>query len=79
MSAISYGGYLAQNYFFREKGYLITGVIGGLYSSTATTVVLSRKAAELGNTPLLTASIVAASAMMYLRLTVIAAIRNNFV
>jgi len=74
VSAISYGGYLAQNYFFREKGYLITGVIGGLYSSTATTVVLSRKAAELGNTPLLTASIVAASAMMYLRLTVIAAI-----
>lgn len=76
VSAISYGGYLAQNYFFRQKGYLLTGIIGGLYSSTATTVVLSRKAAELGPTPLLNASILAASAMMYLRLIVIAAIFN---
>jgi len=76
VSAISYGGYLAQNYFFKQKGYLLTGIIGGLYSSTATTVVLSRKAAELGNTPLLTASIVAASSVMYLRLAVIAAIFN---
>lgn len=76
VSAISYGGYLAQSYFFRSKGYLITGIVGGLYSSTATTVVLSRKAAELGPTPLLTASILAASAMMYLRLIVVAAIFN---
>jgi len=76
VSAISYGGYLAQNYFFKQKGYLLTGIIGGLYSSTATTVVLSRKSAELGNTPIVTASIVAASAVMYLRLVAIAAIFN---
>jgi uncharacterized membrane protein (DUF4010 family) len=76
ISAISYGGYLAQKYFFRQKGYLIAGLIGGLYSSTATTVVLSRKASEIGNTRLMTASIVAASAMMYLRLIVVAAVFN---
>jgi len=76
ISAISYGGYLAQKYFFREKGYLLTGLIGGVYSSTATTVVLARKASEVGNTSLMTAAIVAASAMMYLRLIVVAAIFN---
>jgi len=76
ISAISYGGYLAQKYFFRQKGYLLTGLIGGVYSSTATTVVLARKASEIGNTRVMTAAIVAASAMMYLRLIVVAAIFN---
>ena len=76
VSAISYGGYLAQHYFFRQKGYLLAGVIGGLYSSTATTVVLARKARELGNSPLMTASIIAASSIMYLRLAAISAIFN---
>ncbi|WP_345987887.1 DUF4010 domain-containing protein [Sulfurimonas sp. HSL1-2] len=74
VSSISYGGYLAQKYIFRQRGYLIAGLIGGLYSSTATTVVLSRKAAEIGNRRLMTGAIVAASAMMYLRLIVIAVI-----
>lgn len=77
VSAISYGGYLAQKYFFKERGYLVAGIVGGIYSSTATTVVLARKASELGNTPVLTASIVAASAIMYLRLIFIAAIFNT--
>lgn len=76
VSAISYSGYLAQKYFFRQKGYLLAGLIGGLYSSTATTVVLARKASEIGNTRLMTAGTVAATAMMYLRLIAVAAIFN---
>lgn len=76
VSGISYGGYLAQKYFFRQQGYLVAGVVGGIYSSTATTVVLSRKARGIGNTSLMTASVVAASAMMYLRLIAVAAIFN---
>ncbi len=76
VSAISYSGYLAQKYFFRQKGYLLAGLIGGLYSSTATTVVLARKASEIGNTRLMTAATVAATAMMYLRLIAVAAIFN---
>lgn len=76
VSAISYGGYLVQKYFFRRKGYVIAGLVGGVYSSTATTVVLSRKAAEIGNRDLMTSAIVAASAMMYLRLVAVAAIFN---
>ena len=76
ISAISYGGYIAQKYFFPNKGYFLTGIIGGTYSSTATTVVLARKAAALGGSPVLDASIVAATSMMYLRLIVVAAIFN---
>ena len=77
ISAISYGGYIVQKYFFRQKGYLLAGIVGGIYSSTATTVVLSHKAKVLGTMPVLTASIIAASSMMYLRLVIIAAVFNR--
>jgi uncharacterized membrane protein (DUF4010 family) len=79
ISAISYGGYLVQKYFFRQKGYLLAGIVGGIYSSTATTVVLARKAKALGAMPVLTASIIAASSMMYLRLVIVAAVFNRSV
>lgn len=79
ISAISYGGYIAQKYFFRQKGYLLAGIVGGIYSSTATTVVLSRKAKVLARTPVLTASIIAASSMMYLRLVIVGAVFNRSV
>lgn len=76
ISAISYGGYLMQTYLFKEKGYLLAGILGGIYSSTATTVVMSRKMAETGFSYVLTASVIAASAMMYLRLIIVAAFFN---
>ncbi|WP_456451349.1 MgtC/SapB family protein [Hydrogenimonas sp.] len=76
ISAISYGGYLVQKYLFPNKGYFLTGIIGGTYSSTATTVVLSRKAAHAGPNPVLDAAIVAATSVMYLRLLAIACIFN---
>lgn len=79
ISAISYGGYIVQKYFFRQKGYLLAGIVGGIYSSTATTVVLSHKAKALGTTPVLTASIIASSSMMYLRLIIVAALFNHSV
>ncbi len=76
VSAISYGGYIAQKYFFPQKGYFLTGIIGGTYSSTATTVVLARKARQTGSNPVIDASIIAATAVMYLRLIVVALIFN---
>ncbi|MDE2240617.1 MAG: DUF4010 domain-containing protein, partial [Rhodospirillales bacterium] len=42
ISGISYLGYLAHRYVFPRAGTLLTGVLGGLYSSTAATVVLAR-------------------------------------
>jgi uncharacterized membrane protein (DUF4010 family) len=75
ISGISYFSYILQKYFFKHKGYLITGILGGLYSSTATTVVLSKKAKEI-NSPILNSSIIIATAMMYLRILAIAFIFN---
>jgi len=68
VSLFSYVGYILKKYIFSDKGYLITGILGGIYSSTATTIVLAKKASS-GNTPhLFAASIVIATALMYLRL-----------
>ncbi len=77
ISAISYGGYLAQKYFFPSKGLFMTGLIGGTYSSTATTVVLAKKTRELPANSMMTASIIAATAVMYLRLIVITTVFNT--
>ena len=76
ISGISYGGYLIQKYLFPSKGYFLTGIFGGTYSSTATTVVLSRKVKDRGNDPVITAAIIAATSMMYLRLVIVALVFN---
>ncbi len=70
VSAISYLSYLAQTYFFPARGVLLTGVLGGLYSSTAATVVLSKRAHAMNaeESRIIGAAIVLATLMMYLRL-----------
>jgi len=68
VSLFSYVGYVLKKYIFNNKGYLVTGILGGIYSSTATTIVLAKKASS-GNTPnLFVSSIIIATALMYLRL-----------
>lgn len=76
ISGISYGGYIAQKYIFPSKGLFLTGLIGGTYSSTATTVVLAKKSNKIGENPMITASIIAATSIMYLRLIAISFIFN---
>ncbi len=76
ISAISYGSYIAQKYIFKSRGYFLTGILGGLYSSTATTVVLAKKAINTDTTELINAAIIIATAMMYIRLLLIATIFN---
>ncbi len=68
VSSLSYLSYLAQTYLFKEKGLLLTGLLGGLYSSTATTIVLARRAKQAPPTSQVTQAIILATAMMYLRL-----------
>jgi len=81
ISTISYGSYLAQKFIFKNKGYLITGIFGGLYSSTATTVVLAKKALNINAKDellsIINSAIITATAMMYLRLLIIAYIFNK--
>ncbi len=76
VSTISYASYLLSNYVFPGRGTVLMAMIGGLYSSTATTVVLARRARDEGMTAELEAGMVAASAMMYPRVLVVCAIFN---
>jgi uncharacterized membrane protein (DUF4010 family) len=76
VSSISYGSYLLQRYVFRSGGTLLTSILGGLYSSTAATVVLARRARDEGMTRELDSGIVAATAMMYVRVLVVCSIFN---
>lgn len=72
VSGISYIGYILQRYFFQEKGFLLNGVLGGIYSSTATTVVLSRHAKNTQTDEyMFTGAILVATGMMHLRLITI--------
>ena len=71
VSGVSYASYLLQQRL-GERALLLSGILGGVYSSTVTTVVLSRQSktgchAATGYA----GAIIAASGMMYLRLWVL--------
>ncbi|MBV9332791.1 MAG: DUF4010 domain-containing protein [Candidatus Eremiobacteraeota bacterium] len=76
VSSISYASYLVQRYVFPRSGTLLSAILGGLYSSTAVTVVLARRSADEGMSAELGAAILAATAMMYVRILVVCAIFN---
>jgi uncharacterized membrane protein (DUF4010 family) len=72
VSGISYLSYLAQTYFVPGRGVLLTGLLGGLYSSTAVTVVLARRAQKAPQADhRIGSAIVLATMMMYLRLWIL--------
>jgi len=75
ISAISYVSYIFSKFIFKNKGYLLTGIFGGLYSSTATTVVLAKKISSAPK-EIVNAGIIIATGMMYLRLIVVTFIFN---
>jgi uncharacterized membrane protein (DUF4010 family) len=72
---LSYASYLLQRFLAPADGDLAVALLGGLYSSTATTVVLARAArAEPSGNGLAQAGIILATAVMYLRILVIVAL-----
>ena len=74
---LSYASYLAQHYWAPAAGGLWMAALGGLYSSTATTVVLARQAG--GDESLrghAQAGITLATGIMYLRILAIVAVFN---
>ncbi|MBU6468293.1 MAG: DUF4010 domain-containing protein [Betaproteobacteria bacterium] len=78
ISTISYLGYLLRRYFLLGSGLFMTGLLGGVYSSTAATVVLARHSKQFpGINYGIQGAIVAATAMMYLRLTVLVGILST--
>ena len=78
VSALSYVSYLAQRYWKAAASGLWMAALGGLYSSTATTVVLARQAKAGSVTKRQAqAGITLATAIMYLRILVIVALFNG--
>ncbi len=72
ISTLSYLSYLLQRYLPEKSGALLPAILGGLYSSTATTVVLAREQRQAAAPQAtLSAGIVAATAIMYLRINVV--------
>ena len=72
---LSYVSYLLQRYAPMEHAALLPSILGGAYSSTATTVVLAKRLHEIGRAQAdITAGIVAATAIMYIRLGVVIAV-----
>ncbi len=74
---LSYASYLAQRYWPPAAGGLWMAALGGLYSSTATTVVLARQAkSDKSLRRHAQAGITLATGIMYLRILAIVAIFN---
>ena len=78
ISAMSYISYLLQRFVFRRSGLLVAGILGGLYSSTATTVVLSRKSKKAPECLCYrySGAIIMATGMMFIRIMVLLLIFN---
>jgi len=74
---LSYAGYLAQRYWPLAARGLWMAALGGLYSSTATTVVLARQAkSDESLRRQAQAGITLATGIMYLRILAIVAVSN---
>jgi uncharacterized membrane protein (DUF4010 family) len=75
VSTVSYGSYLLLQ-ITREGGILLSAVLGGIYSSTVTTVALSKRSANESQPHLFAGATLLASAAMYLRLTILVGLFN---
>jgi uncharacterized membrane protein (DUF4010 family) len=76
VSTVSYGSYLLLR-VFRESGVLFFAVLGGIYSSTVTTVALSKRSVNGNHPHLFAGATLLASASMYLRLAILVGIFNR--
>jgi uncharacterized membrane protein (DUF4010 family) len=77
VSGISYFSYLLKKFVFPKSGIILTGILGGLYSSTATTVILAKKSKEMPNDNRISTAIILATSMMYLRIFLLALFFNK--
>ena len=75
VAGISYVGYFTNRIIGEQRGILITGVLGGLVSSTATIISLSRHARHrAADTDLAIAGMLAATATMFPRTIIVASV-----
>jgi uncharacterized membrane protein (DUF4010 family) len=67
LAAISFVGYVAVKLLGERHGELVAGAVGGVLSSTATTITNARRSAEDGDAARLAAGAVAAGVVSYAR------------
>jgi uncharacterized membrane protein (DUF4010 family) len=77
VSTISYGSYILQKLTKKQGGIVLAAFLGGAYSSTVTTVVMSRRAAHEEHPHLFAGGILIASGIMYLRLVALLGLFNR--
>jgi uncharacterized membrane protein (DUF4010 family) len=75
VSTVSYGSYLLLQ-VTKGSGIQLSAILGGIYSSTVTTVALAKRSTRENHPHLFSGSTLLASAFMYLRLTILIAIFN---
>jgi len=72
ISSISYFSYLLKKFVFPKSSIILSGILGGLYSSTATTIILAKKSKkEPQHLNQYMAGIIFATALMYLRVLIL--------
>jgi len=75
-SGLSFGGYIARRAAGPQRGYLVAGLLGGVASSTNTTVTFARASRRDSDDRALAFGAVAANAMLYPRVLVAIAVLN---
>jgi uncharacterized membrane protein (DUF4010 family) len=80
ISGLSLAGYIASRWLGPQHGTLLTGLFGGLASSTAVTLALARRSVEPGATPVLmnglAAGLLVSWTVMFARIAVEVAVVN---
>ncbi|MDQ8153369.1 MAG: DUF4010 domain-containing protein [Gemmatimonadota bacterium] len=78
ISALNFAGHLARRVVGRERGYAVTGALGGVVSSTAVTWGFSRESRdEPGMHPAYAAGVIAASTVLVPRLLIVTLLLNR--
>ena len=77
VSGVSYASYVLQKTYKKSDSILWSAILVGIYSSTVTTVVLSKRSKSQGQPRVFTGAILIASGVMYLRLVILLGLFNQ--
>lgn len=71
ISTLSYAAYVLEHVLGSQRSIVLAAILGGIYSSTSTTVVLAKRSKEEKSNHLFSGAIIIASGFMYFRLVVL--------
>jgi uncharacterized membrane protein (DUF4010 family) len=79
ISTISYLSYLLHKFVFPKSGIILSGILGGVYSSTATVIILARKCKTAAEEDVKNYAVAAIAAIstMYIRVLILVSMFNQ--